>query len=169
MSIYLVVKETGEYSSYDKKNLTYFTSYEDAEEFVKLQEELIKLEDTYSYRDSTCFLIEVIEKGIPSEESRQQLQTVKNTLQERLQEKEEQERQKVKEVERLINEATTTEMREVYKFMKWFDGGKEKDRFFHEKLSARIRDMRSTLRSYIYTTNDPIVVNWVSKHSMIQL
>jgi hypothetical protein len=164
MSIYLVVKEVGEYSNYEKENLKYFTSIEDAEAFIKLQEKLDKIESVYSYRGSTYLSIEVIEKGITAEESKKQRKEAKAILKQRKLEKKEREQQKIKENEMRLGEKKAEERREICEFIGWFNAGKEKDPFFSEKLSARIRGIKSTLVNYIENTDDEYIKYWVSKN-----
>ncbi len=164
MSIYLVVKETGEYSNYEKENLKYFDSKEDAEAFIRLQEMLFTIETTYSYRTSTDFSIEVIEKGFSYEELKKQRKEAKILLKKSLQEKEEREKQRIKENEMRIAEAKAEERREIYEFISWIDAGKEKDPFFNEKLSARTRSIKSILKNYMKNTEDKYVEYWVLTH-----
>jgi hypothetical protein len=164
MSIYLVVKEVGEYSNYEKENLNYFDSKEDAEAFIRLQEKLNEIESVYSYRGATYLSIEVIEKGITAEESKKQRKEAKVILKQRILKKKDQEQQRIKENEVRLEAKKAEERREIYEFISWFDAGKEKDPFFNEKLSARIRGIKSTLTNYMENTDDKYVEYWVSKH-----
>ena len=165
-SIYLVVKEQGSYSDYTCENIAYFTTHEDADVFVRLQEQLQEINHTSPYRDAYSYSIQVIQHGPYCDDAEQQIEAAKAARKQREDEKAAAERARVAELESKFNDATTAKMREVYEFLLWFKKNNN-DPFFNAKLPFKLRDVRKTMESYVAETQDQEVVNWMSNYKYL--
>ncbi len=164
--IFLVVKETGQYSSYDKECITFYTTYNEAKAFIDIHKKLEPLDDDLIYRGSYSFSIEELNIGPNYEELTQKLEMAKTRRNERDKEKIIKYNALINELENKIDTATTEKMREVYKFILWYN--KEKDKsFFYQKISARIRENYEAIKSYIEETNDKYVMDFIKDNGIM--
>lgn len=162
-AIYLVVKETGEYSDWTKDNIVFYTTYEAAKTFVDLQETLHALSSDDCLRQCV-YSIEVIQPGEPNNKFAELIAAASKERDRINQEKEVTEQARLNEINATLDAATTNDMREVYEFLLWWEGGIKKDSQFYHKIPARTRWIAKPIINYIATTGDKRAAEWVSSN-----
>lgn len=165
-TIYLVVKESGEYSQWDKVNLAFFNNIEDAEKYAAF---LTERHELSTEREAASFSVETIKHGELPENASDLLSQARIEKMihdshakiegERLRAEWEQ-RDATKNVEEF--KALTEEVR---RFLDWWSAGPTGDQYFEEKRTAMLRSIKQPLKQYIRQTNDKRAVDWMASNA----
>lgn len=157
--IYIIVKESGEYELFTKTNIAYYKTYEEAEAFINLHENLNKINGSLQN-----YYIEQIEHGNSVKNTDKLLAKARAAHEHMIQKEEEADNLRLDRIKSILDDATICDMNKVYDFLLWWEGGINKDRYFYEKISARGRSISAPMKRYMEAVDDPKVADWVSCH-----
>lgn len=169
-AVYVVVKESGEYSQWNKENVCFYTDLEDAEEYVRLQNELLAIEfsDDAEGRGSTAYSVEVVKSGsVISDVAADVASAARDAAQKVQRRKTEKEAERKAAGEKWAQEKDS-ELKElaedVHKFLNWWEDGAAADPYYQAKKGSMLRSMTKALPKYVELTNDSRASAWLSKH-----
>ena len=165
-TIYLIVKESGEYSQWDKENLAYFDNLEEAEKYVAF---LTERHELSTEREVASFSVETIKHGELPENASDLLSQdrIKKIIHDN-NEKVEYDRKRAEWEQRDATkkaDAFKALTEEVRRFLDWWSAGPTGDQYFEEKRTAMLRSIKQPLTQYICQTNDKRAVDWMASNS----
>ena len=169
-TVYLVVKESGEYSQWNKENICFYTDLEDAEEYVRLQNELLMIQfgDDAEGRGSTAYSVEVIRSGSVISDvaadvasaSREAALKVQRGKTEKAAERKATQEKWAQEKDAELKELAE----DVHKFLNWWEDAPSSDPYYHVKKGPMLRSVSKYLPKYVELTKDGRATAWLSKH-----
>lgn len=175
--MFVVVKETGEYSSMDYRVLAVCATLDDAVKYQGIQEYKASLLDKIAAlrlerRDVPRFEIMEVPDILP--ESMDSLEVELNKLDELYKHdldaakewREAYDRDREAAVIQRKKEDTERQRAVVYGFMEWWNAGTTGDAFFHEKKLARFREIKKDFQAYLLTTGDEVVLAWMRENNV---
>lgn len=175
--MFVVIKETGEYSSMDYMPIAVFKNSDDAYTYQSLKEYEAELlnqiaEMRLERRDYPTFeVMEVPEitfdTGYSLEIEMAKLDDMYKVDLESATEWRKEYDLKVADAELQRKRAETEIQRiHVYTFIDWWNAGSGGDAFFEEKKTARFRDVKKDLQGYLLSTADDKVLSWMRQNNI---
>lgn len=168
MTYYVLVRELNDYSYSDYNVVGVYRTRNDAETFKKLREKEQEYKNDIAsckadWMDYGTYVIHEVEEENTNICLEEELRNLEKMYHDEMKHakawKKEFDRQKKIEEEEYQKKVLQDQKERVYAFMEWWDNGN--DPWFQEKKQARIREIKDTLRSYIYKTKDSAVYEWV--------
>lgn len=170
---YVLVQETGEYSSMDYKVIEVHTTMEDAlnskEFYIKRMELKNKIATLYGrFYDHKEYLIFEVNQKEPIVSIKEELQKLEKHYEKKLIEatawKKEFDLQK--EIEKNIRETQEIQSQKeiIDSFMNWWDD--KNDPYFEEKKAAKIRELKTVLQPYLLKTNNQNTIKWFKQQNI---
>jgi hypothetical protein len=173
--MYVVIKETGEYSNFDYVPLAVFKEIDNAYTYQSLKEYeadiLNKIAHLRRERwDAPTF--EVVELPEIAFDSDHSLETemakldemYKDKLQSAVKWREEYDRKEADNEAQRIRVETERQRMNVYVFIDWWNAGGNGDPFFEDKKTARLREVKKDLQGYLLRSADDKVLSWMREN-----
>lgn len=169
-TVYVVIKESGEYSGWNKENVCFYTDLEDAEEYVRLQNTLLAIQfsDDAEGRESSAYSVEVVKSGSVISDVAADVASAARTAALNAARRKAEKAAERKAAEEKWAHEKDTELKEltsdVQKFLNWWEDGAAADPYFQVKKGSMLRSMTKALPKYVQLTNDSRASAWLSKH-----